>query len=248
VAGPSFNELFGELRAEYLRSAPQRLEAMRRALDTLSEDAANVDALAHLRLTFHAWAGNGKTYGFPEVTRLGLEGDVQCATRLREGPPRAAEILGWRALAEAISRELLTPTAAPPIRAAQDAVPPRAGRVFCVDDDPHQCAFLRAVLSSAGYEVRACAEPARFLEAQSDFGPDLVLMDVVLPGTSGYELARLLHARTPGVPILFLTTSRDPGDSPVAPSEEVLRKPVEPAALLAAVRRRLAVSLPLRPP
>jgi CheY-like chemotaxis protein len=242
VAGPSFNELFGELRAEYLRSAPQRLDAMRRALDTLSADAANAAALAQLRLTFHAWAGNGKTYGFPEVTRLGLEGDVQCATRLREGPPRAAEILGWRALAEAISRELLSPAAAPPIRAPQDAASPRAGRVFCVDDDPHQCAFLRAVLSSAGYEVRACAVPVRFLDDQSAFGPDLVLMDVVLPGTSGYELARLLHERAPGVPVLFLTTSREPREAPLGATEEILRKPVEPATLLAAVRRRLAAA------
>jgi DNA-binding response OmpR family regulator len=81
--------------------------------------------------------------------------------------------------------------------------------------------------------------PARFLEDLSAFGPDLVIMDVVLPGTSGYELVRLLQAQGPAVPVLLLTTAPTPsGDPPGA--QDILRKPVEPAKLLAEVRRRLA--------
>jgi CheY-like chemotaxis protein len=238
VASPSFNDLLGELRVEYLRAAPQRLDAMQHALDTLAGDAEDVGALAQLRLIFHAWAGNGRTYGFPEVTRLGLEGDVQCAARLRDGPPRAAEIVGWRALAEGISRALHAPPTTTRLRASQDAPAPRAQRILCMDDDPHQCAFLRAVLCSAGYEVRTCGAPARFLDDQTAFGPDLVVMDIVLPGTSGYELAHALHARAPAVPVLFMTTTEEaaPGAA-----EEILRKPAEPATLVAAVRRRLSV-------
>jgi CheY-like chemotaxis protein len=236
VASPSFNDLLDELRAEYLRAVPQRLSAMQRALDTLSGDLENAEALAQLRLTFHAWAGNGRTYGFPEVTRLGLEGDVQCAERLREGPPRPAEIVGWRALAEAISRALSSPPAPRRATAPLDASAPRVGRIFCVDDDPCQCAFLRAVLSSAGYEVRTCVSPERFLDALSAFAPDLVVLDLVLPGTSGYELARALQEKAPAVPVLFMTTTDETG----APGQEILRKPAEPATLVATVRRRLA--------
>ena len=235
LASPSFNDLLGELRAEYLRAVPQRLSTMQRALDTLAEDLENAEALTQLRLTFHAWAGNGRTYGFPEVTRLGLEGDVQCAARLREGPPRAAEIVGWRALAEAISRELSAPPVPTRATAPLDARP-RVGRIFCVDDDPCQCAFLRAVLSSAGYEVRTCVSPERFRDELSAFTPDLVVLDLVLPGTSGYELARALAEKAPAVPVLFMTTT----DETPAPGQEILRKPAEPATLVAAVRRRLA--------
>jgi CheY-like chemotaxis protein len=238
VASPSFDDLLGELRAEYLRAAPERLLSMQSALDTLARDARNLEALAQLRLTFHAWAGNGRTYGFPEVTRLGLEGDVQCAARLREGPPRAAEILGWRTLAEAISRALEAPPTGTRVRAPREAAAPCGQRILCMDDDPCQCAFLRAVLCSAGYEVRTCGVPERFLDDQAAFGPDLVVMDIVLPGTNGYELARALRARAPAVPVLFMSTT-DP-----AAGEEILRKPAEPATLVAAVRRRLA---PLEP-
>ena len=52
---------------------------------------------------------------------------------------------------------------------------------------------VRAVLGSAGYEVRICEEPKRFESDLTAFRPELVLMDIVLPGISGYDLARYVR-------------------------------------------------------
>jgi CheY-like chemotaxis protein len=257
VASPSFDDLLGELRAEYLRDAPARLEAMRHALDALAASPADASALSLLRLGFHAFAGNGRTYGFPQITRFGLEGDVQCASCQRAGPPEVAVLEGWRVLAEAIGRELRAGPSPTRLEAPRGRPPePRAARILSVDDDPHQGAFLRAVLCAAGYEVRICSDPARFFDEQRAFGPDVVLMDVVLPGTNGYEIARVLHAQAPALPIVFLTTAGEAEEASRAGAAELLRKPVVPSTLVAALERQLAGPLeqggatahPLEPP
>jgi DNA-binding response OmpR family regulator len=63
-------------------------------------------------------------------------------------------------------------------------------RILCVEDDPLQAVFVRAVLESAGYAVRVCDDPKRFESELVAFDPDLVTMDIVLPGMSGYDLVR----------------------------------------------------------
>src|SRR5262249_22787682 len=83
-----------------------------------------------------------------------------------------------------------------------------APRILSVEDDPHQSAYLRTVLSSAGYEFRAVEDPRRFEAELAAFRPDLVLMDVILPGVSGYDLVRSLRQdeRYATLPVLILTT------------------------------------------
>ena len=117
-------------------------------------------------------------------------------------------------------------------------------RILSVEDDADQAAYLRSVLESAGYAVRTCSDPAKFEPELASFAPDLILMDILLPGMSGYELARVArqsdeHQTTP---ILFLTTQgqlhtriqsmRSGGDDHIV-------KPVAPNLLLAAVESRI---------
>ena len=81
-------------------------------------------------------------------------------------------------------------------------------RILSVEDDPDQAAFIRAFLESAGYQVRTCTDPKNFDAYLSAFNPDLVLLDVMLPGMTGYELARYLRQdeRHATLPVIFLTT------------------------------------------
>ena len=83
-----------------------------------------------------------------------------------------------------------------------------APRILSVEDDPDQAAFIRAFLESAGYQVRTCTDPKNFESFLSSFNPDLVLLDVMLPGMTGYELARYLRQdeRYATLPVIFLTT------------------------------------------
>lgn len=123
----------------------------------------------------------------------------------------------------------------------EGAEPPR---VLSVEDDPQQAAFLRTVLASAGYEFRAVADPARLEAELAAFRPDIVLMDVLLPGVSGYDLVRSLRQdeRHATLPVIILTTQGELDariEAARAGGDEHLVKPVSPALLLSTVAARV---------
>jgi diguanylate cyclase (GGDEF)-like protein len=117
-------------------------------------------------------------------------------------------------------------------------------RILYVEDDPNQAAFVKAVLSSAGYAVQICAEPKRFEADLTSFRPDLVLMDIVLPGFSGYDLARYVRQdeRYAALPIVFLTTEVQMQariETARAGGDGYIEKPVTPGLLLSDVAARI---------
>jgi diguanylate cyclase (GGDEF)-like protein len=119
-----------------------------------------------------------------------------------------------------------------------------APRVLSVEDDADQAAFVRAVLESVGYQVRICSDPKSLETELADFRPDLVLLDIQLPGTDGYALARYIRQQEShaALPILFLTT-RSHIDSQIesmrAGGDDYLVKPVVPGLLLSAAAARI---------
>jgi diguanylate cyclase (GGDEF)-like protein len=367
----SWDDAFAELRVQFLREAGPRLDEIERLLGRLAGNPSDRETLRDLMRRFHGFAGSGSTYGFPTVTKLGLEGEQAMNRLLHEGaaagPPDLD--LGRRLLA--VMRETLA-SAAPPAARAPSAPPESAarpvdilvvdddpavldflvrrveqegmaarrattkgeavraieshlpdglitdvrladgfgselveflrgrpqgetpavlivsvltgfldkveamhcgadgffekpvdwealmrrllhlldrnrsesGRVLAVEDDPQQAAFVRAVLSSAGYEVQVCDDPKHFEMDLGSFRPDLVLMDVVLPGLSGYDLARYLRQqeRHATLPILFLTTEGQIDariEGARAGGDDYLVKPTPPALLLTAVTARI---------
>jgi diguanylate cyclase (GGDEF)-like protein len=117
-------------------------------------------------------------------------------------------------------------------------------RVLCVEDDPSQAAFVRAVLQSAGYEVFICADPRRFESSMASFRPDLVLMDLMLPGVSGHDLIRFVRQdeRFASLPVILMTTDGQVAaevDTLRAGGDDHLAKPVPPGLLLSSVTARL---------
>jgi two-component system OmpR family response regulator len=82
---------------------------------------------------------------------------------------------------------------------------PRPTRVLVVDDEPNICALLAATLRLTGYEIRVAESGRDALLAAQDFGPDLVVLDVMLPDLDGFQVAQRLRANGRAVPVLFLT-------------------------------------------
>ncbi|HZS08249.1 MAG TPA: response regulator [Blastocatellia bacterium] len=122
---------------------------------------------------------------------------------------------------------------------------PAPGRVMSVEDDPEQAAFIKAVLEAAGYEVRLCTDLAHFEDDLVAFDPDLILMDVLLPGVSGYALSSYLRQdeRHAALPIIFLTTQDQTHaqiESLRAGGDDHLTKPIHAELLLAGVASRIA--------
>jgi diguanylate cyclase (GGDEF)-like protein len=123
----------------------------------------------------------------------------------------------------------------------ESAEPPR---ILSVEDDPQQAAFLRTVLGSAGHELRVVDDPARLESELAAFRPDLVLMDVLLPGVSGFDLVRSLRQdeRYATLPVIILTTQGELDariEAARAGGDEHLVKPVSPALLLSTVAARV---------
>lgn len=109
---------------------------------------------------------------------------------------------------------------------------PRASRrVLVVDDNPDAAKMLAMTLRSEGHEVETALCGFRALEAVNDFRPDVVLLDIALPGLDGYEVARRLREQptTRNVPLIAVTGYGQPEDrerSRAAGFEFHLVKPV----------------------
>lgn len=133
------------------------------------------------------------------------------------------------------------------VKSLGDAFKHRKQRILCVDDDPMLTFFLSCVMSQDGFEVQALNEPIHILESLESFQPDLVLLDVMMPGLSGYEVCRMLraHKNWSHVPIIFLTAKNDMDTRSAAfqaGGNDFLGKPVVPEELLARVQAHLAKS------
>ena len=71
-------------------------------------------------------------------------------------------------------------------------------RILIADDEPNIVASLEFLMEQAGYEVRTAADGNEALAAIGAFAPDLVLLDVMMPGRSGYEVCERIKCDFPG--------------------------------------------------
>ncbi|MEW5772852.1 MAG: diguanylate cyclase [Thermodesulfobacteriota bacterium] len=117
-------------------------------------------------------------------------------------------------------------------------------KVLCVDDDPVALEQTAALLRRIGAETVQAEDGEQGLEAFRSQAPDLVIVDLLMPGMDGLALSRAIRALDPDVPI-FVATGVDEPDLIVRALEQnvdhLLLKPLLPDALLAAVLKTLRV-------
>jgi len=115
------------------------------------------------------------------------------------------------------------------------------GRVLVVDDDVALAEMLGIVLRGEGYDPVHCGDGEGALAVFREVRPDLVLLDVMLPGVDGIEVCRRIRAES-GVPIVMLTAKTDTIDIVVgleSGADDYVLKPFKPKELVARVRARL---------
>lgn len=120
----------------------------------------------------------------------------------------------------------------------------RKPRVLCIDDDPELSKFVEAVLHEEGYVVQSLNEPIHALEVAENFRPDLILVDALMPGLSGFDVCRALkkHEGTTAIPVLFLTATSDPASRACAyqsGAEDFVTKPIVLDELVARTKKYL---------
>jgi len=122
-------------------------------------------------------------------------------------------------------------------------------RILVVDDDPSIAEMIGIVLRGEDFEPEFAAEGAAALVAFRERRPDLVLLDVMLPGIDGTEVCRQIRAES-GVPIIMLTARGDTADvvkGLESGADDYVVKPFNPKELVARIRTRLRPALPDAP-
>ncbi len=124
----------------------------------------------------------------------------------------------------------------------------RPVRVLVVDDEPNLTELLSMALRYEGWEVRSAASGLAAVRAAKDFGPDAVVLDMMLPDVDGLEVLRRMRGEDPHVPVLFLT-AKDAVEDRVAGltagGDDYVTKPFsleEVVARLRALMRRTVVA------
>ncbi|WP_122818365.1 MtrAB system response regulator MtrA [Nocardioides pantholopis] len=115
------------------------------------------------------------------------------------------------------------------------------GSVLVVDDDAALAEMLTIVLRQEGFDSRMCTRGDLALEEFRDYRPDLVLLDLMLPGKDGIDLCKEIRAES-GVPIVMLTAKGDTVDVVVgleSGADDYVVKPFKPKELVARIRARV---------
>ncbi|MGH3329112.1 MAG: MtrAB system response regulator MtrA [Streptomycetales bacterium] len=115
------------------------------------------------------------------------------------------------------------------------------GRVLIVDDDTALSEMLGIVLRGEGFEAHHVADGDKALAAFRECKPDIVLLDLMLPGKDGIDVCRHIRSES-GVPIVMLTAKSDTVDVVVgleSGADDYIVKPFKPKELVARLRARL---------
>ena len=119
------------------------------------------------------------------------------------------------------------------------------GQILLIDDEPNIIEAIRFILTRAGYTVTSHGNGLDAVAVIAAARPDLVILDLMLPGRSGYDILQDLRSNPAhaALPVLMLTAKGQPRDREMAErlgASRFLSKPFANADILAAVRSLLA--------
>jgi PleD family two-component response regulator len=128
-----------------------------------------------------------------------------------------------------------------PSKPAETSRPPR---VLIADDNPQGVELLEAYLSETDYEVQTAADGEETLRKVAQWQPDLILLDIMMPKISGFEVCKRLRANpaTASIAVLMVTALDQPSDidrAVEAGTTDFLTKPINKTELLLRVRSAL---------
>ncbi len=114
----------------------------------------------------------------------------------------------------------------------------RPQRIYVIDDDPEICRALEGYLPQEGFEVRSASDGSDLQSVLATFRPDLIVLDLGLPGDDGFTLARDIRA-TSEVPIIMLTGRKEEADHIIGlelGADDYVTKPFRPREFLARIK------------
>jgi len=123
-------------------------------------------------------------------------------------------------------------------------------RILIIDDDPDYIAMLKLLLRQADYDVSGVINQASALEACMQLKPDVILLDIMMPGQDGYSLFNLLRGLT-NAPIIFVSAaprSENLSNALEIGADDYISKPFDNNELVARIRKTLRQAHASQPP
>lgn len=119
--------------------------------------------------------------------------------------------------------------------------PEGAATVLCIEDDAEMIELVKLILQQQGYQVRGCTNGPSGLAAAKEVRPDLILLDLMMPGMGGWEVFRRLRQDSDlaDIPVIVVTAKAQSIDKMlglhIAKVDDYITKPFGPQELLARV-------------
>lgn len=122
-----------------------------------------------------------------------------------------------------------------------------AKRILVIEDDPVSSRLMEYALEKQGYQVVTASNGLEGLKKVRAEGPDLVILDIMLPGMDGFEICHRVRSELPGktLPILILSGKAQEADKATGlrlGADDYLVKPISPSTITTVVARLLASS------
>ena len=249
-----------ELKRIYLEESDAKVRALKSVMKNYLREPGIPSNLADFIEMAHKLAGAGATYGFPVISDVGgaLEsllravrgGDVELTDDVRNALARAAKATedvfarakeGKDSASDEypVIKELRGLARQPEDKPPADQKEEKKA-ILVVDDDPDSLRITNLTLVKAGYRVLSHMSAEEAKTALKTERPDLMILDVMLPGMSGYDLCREIRKdkQFAFTPVIYVTTKGQIDDKVAGlktGADDYLTKPFEPEELVARV-------------
>lgn len=224
----------------------ERVAVIERAVTALITGDLDAGLLGEARSAAHTLAGSAGTFGYVHASQLAREIESELEDAGVASVPGISKLtLSLRGELEAEAAATLS---APPVPVDSDEdrvrVPLQATRALLVDDDPAALDAMRVLLEGHQFEVFTLADPGRFWETLQEVEPELLLLDLDMPGVNGRELCGVVRgdARWSHLAVIFVTAHSDPETVQslfAAGADDYIAKPLKGSELLVRVSNRL---------
>ncbi len=258
---PSYEEAYQKLRTSFMERLKTSIEAIDRFFEQAEKGPLLKDSLERAMHLAHGLAGSGTTFGFPEITSRGQKIDSFLMRVLKSLLPEQGldekdfetfeklMIHLRTACAEGIENDVKVTALDQP----SGVTPPSSNETksdFCVlvvDDDGHLADFLSLKLRQKNIRVIVSLDGEKALKAIEREKPDLVILDIMMPGLSGHDVLRRLKqkAEFASIPVLMLTAQaqeRDVVSALHSGAIDYIVKPVDTDQLVVRVEKILDAS------
>jgi DNA-binding response OmpR family regulator/HPt (histidine-containing phosphotransfer) domain-containing protein len=252
----SFNEAYQKLHKAYVTRLENSIQAIDNILNQQQMGPLKKDVLERAMQLAHGLAGSGSTFGFPEVSKAGKKIDVFLEKILAALPVGGTisdsdfnefEKMMYE-LQQTCEMELQNAPKTPAI--SQDNTPAKGSQdffVLVVDDDENLSGFVHEKLRAKGIRSVVAPDGQKALDIIYKEIPDLIILDIMMPGISGHELLQRLKQDSQflRIPIIMLTGQADQKDVASAlhaGAIDYVIKPVDIDELVTKVKKILDAS------